>query len=58
MIEKIKKIWSELWLPLLGATAFMGALFVFALLCGVFLMDYDPRIMLDGIAQDLKNIFG
>ena len=36
----------------------VGGLFVFSLMLGILFMDYDPRTMLDGIAQDLKNIFG
>lgn len=36
----------------------VGGLFAFSLILGVLFMDYDPRTMLDGIAQDLKNIFG
>ena len=36
----------------------VGGLFAFSLLLGVLFMDYDPRTMLEGIAQDLKFIFG
>lgn len=36
----------------------VGGLFVFSLILGIIFMDYDPRTMLEGIAQDLKFIFG
>lgn len=35
----------------------MGGLFLFCVILGMIFMDYDPRTMLEGIAQDLKNIF-
>ena len=41
-----------------GGVIGMGGLFLFCLILGVIFMDYDPRTMLEGIAQDLKNIFG
>lgn len=41
-----------------GAFGVVAGLFILSLLLGVFLMDYDPRTMLEGIAQDFKNIFG
>lgn len=36
----------------------VGGLFAFSLILGVIFMDYDPMTMLEGIAQDLKAIFG
>ena len=36
----------------------VGGLFAFSLILGVLFMDYDPRTMLEGIAQDLERIFG
>ena len=58
MRVKKKDFWNEWGLPILGSTAFVFALFIFSMLCGVFLMDYDPRIMIEGIERDLRNIFG
>ena len=41
-----------------GAFGVVAGLFILSLLLGVFLMDYNPVTMLEGIAKDLKNIFG
>ena len=41
-----------------GAFGVVAGLFILSLLLGVFLMDYDPRIMIEGIERDLRNIFG
>lgn len=53
----MKKLLNEWVLQLLGSAAFIAGLFAFALLCGVFLMDYDPQTMIEGIARDLRNVF-
>lgn len=36
----------------------VGGLFAFSLILGVLFMDYDPRTMIEGIAEELKLIFG
>ncbi len=54
----MKKLLKEWGIPLLGSAAFIAGLFAVALLCGAFLMNYDPQTMIEGIMQDLKNIFG
>lgn len=36
----------------------VGGLFAFSLILGVIFMDYDPRTMIEGIAEELKLIFG
>ena len=35
-----------------------GGMFAFCLILGVWLMDYDPRTMIEGIRQDLEMFFG
>lgn len=41
-----------------GAIGIVAGLFVLSLILGVVLMDYNPMTMVEGIAQDLKAIFG
>lgn len=36
----------------------VGGLFTFSLILGVIFMDYDPRTMIEGIAEELRLIFG
>ena len=36
----------------------VGGLFAFSLILGVIFMDYDPRTMIEGLAEDLKLRFG
>lgn len=36
----------------------VGGLFAFSLILGVLFMDNDPRTMIEGIAEELKLIFG
>jgi hypothetical protein len=40
------------------AAGIVGGLFAFSLILGVLFMDYDPRTMIEGIAEELKLIFG
>lgn len=58
MIDKKKlslKDHIQAWEIALGIVV---GLFGFSLILGVWLMDYDPRIMLEGIVQDLRLLFG
>lgn len=41
-----------------GAIGLIAGMFGFGLILGIIFMDYDPRTMLEGIAEDLKAIFG
>ena len=41
-----------------GAIGIVVGLFGLSVILGIVLMDYDPRIMIDGIAEDLRAIFG
>ena len=43
---------------LAGAIGIVLGLFGLSVILGIVFMDYDPRTMLEGIAQDLKFIFG
>lgn len=43
---------------LAGGIGIVGGLFAFSLILGILFMDYDPRTMLENIAEDLKFIFG
>ena len=54
----MKKFWNEWLIPLATGIGIVGGLFIFSLLCGVFLMDYDPMTMVYNIARDFKEIFG
>lgn len=40
------------------ALGIVVGLFGFSLILGVWLLDYDPRTMLEGIEQDLRSLFG
>ncbi|MBO5715052.1 MAG: hypothetical protein J6S23_01500 [Clostridia bacterium] len=58
MANEKKTTFKDFMQALAGGIGIVGGLFTFSLLLGMLFMDYDPRTMLEGIAQDFKDIFG
>ena len=52
---KIKKLYDDWKGPFLGGFGIVVGLFALSVILGIVLMDYDPRIMIEGIKQDLLH---
>ena len=52
-----KTAFKDFMKDLIAASGAMLGLFALCVIFGVIFMDYDPRVMIEGIKQDLEAIF-